>query len=185
MTLTVITPPDALPVSDAELKSHLRIGHDGEDALVSKLNASATKHVEAALGHVLVERTLERRLRGWPPALSGRGALLLPRPVIALENVRIESDGLGPEDVTGRFRLFCDRLVLRPWSIAPSVPLDGAAIIRFRAGYGGAEDVPEDLKLAIMLTAEEAYGSGRDHRGAPELPEHVGRILSNHRGLQL
>ena len=185
MTLTVITPPDALPVPDNELKDYLRIGHDGEDALVAELNAAATERVETELDQVLVRQTLQRTYRGWPASVSGRGAMLLPVPVASLSAVIVKSDAHGDEDVTGRFRLACGRLLLRPWSIAPPVPVDGCVEVTFEAGYGDPEDVPADLKMAIRMIAASTYleplGPGR----AMELSGAVTEILSAHRRVRL
>ncbi|MEL6956343.1 MAG: hypothetical protein AAFO88_06845 [Pseudomonadota bacterium] len=185
MTLTVITPPDALPVPDADVKAFLRIGHDGEDDLVTELNAAATRQVESTIGQVLVTQVLEREFKGWPAAVSGHGALLLPGPASALLSVTILSDSAGSEDVSGRFRLFNGRLVLRPWSIAPPVPVDGCVRVRFEAGYGPPDDVPEDLALAIKLMAAEAYSSRTAGHGSGNIPQQAEEILAVHRRVRL
>ncbi|MEL6567726.1 MAG: phage head-tail connector protein [Pseudomonadota bacterium] len=185
MTLTVITPPDALPVPVSEMKDYLRIGHDGEDDLVSRLTSAATERIEAQLGQALVLRTLKRRFSAWPVGISGRGASLLPGPVSSLERVEIESEDADPDDVTGRFRLTCGRLALRPWSMAPPVPENGAATVQFQAGYGSPEAVPDDLKLAVKLLVAESYSAGN---GCPEgspLPGSVASILDTHRRVRL
>jgi uncharacterized phiE125 gp8 family phage protein len=44
--LTVISPPAGEAVSLSQAKAFLRIGHDGEDALVSDLIGQATVRVE-------------------------------------------------------------------------------------------------------------------------------------------
>lgn len=185
MNLTVITPPDALPVSLAEMKDHLRLGHDGEDALVSELIAAATSTIEQHLGTVLVARTLERCLATWPKALSTPGVELMPGPVISLLGVTLRGDDIPDEDVTGRFRLTCGRLVLRPWSIAPAVPMGGHAAVVFEAGFGAPGDVPDDLKLAVKLLVAEAYLARGTEPSGQAMPDAARHILETHRRVRL
>ena len=98
---------------------------------------------------------------------------------------RRESDDADPDDVTGRFRLTCGRLALRPWSMAPPVPENGAATVQFQAGYGAPEAVPDDLKLAVKLLVAGSYSA---RNGCPEgspLPSSVASILDTHRRVRL
>ncbi|MEM9740401.1 MAG: hypothetical protein AAF829_11070 [Pseudomonadota bacterium] len=185
MTLTVIAPPDALPVSHSDMKDYLRIGHTGEDDLVSALNLAATQRVESALSQVLVTQTLERTFDAWPKGLFGRGALLRPSPVSALQSVILSSDETGDEDVTGRFQVSADRLRLRPWSMTPPVPIGGQIAVRFDAGYGAEQDVPEDLKLAVKMIAAHDYSGRTLPLSSDALPSAVDDILSVYRRIRL
>lgn len=186
MTLTVITPPGEPPVPLAEAKAYLRIGHDGEDGLVSELVASATDRLERAGSLALVTRTLERAYPAWPAALSGRGVPLHPRPVRALVSVELVEEGGAREAVTTRFVLHGGQLCLKPWSFAPPIPAGGYAAVRFEAGFGAAADVPGDLTLAVKMLAGDAYGRGRlDTPASGGLPEAVASILVARREVRL
>ena len=76
MTLTVITPPDGEALSLDAAKDYLRIGTDGEDALVTALIAAARARLEAASGLALVTRTLKQGWECWPGDVTRRGAWL-------------------------------------------------------------------------------------------------------------
>lgn len=186
MTLTVITSPGdpAVPLVDA--KAYLRIGHDGEDALVADLVEAATKRLEEASGLALVSRTAERCVSVWPARLGGRGYLLRPQPVRALVSVELVDSGGTREDISSRFVLSCGRLCLRPWSFLPPIPSGGHVAIRFEAGFGGAADVPGDLELAVKMLVADGYGRGRlDAPSDGRLPDAIANILAARREVRL
>ncbi len=186
MTLTVITPPAEPAVSLPDAKAYLRIGHAGEDELVADLVASATARLEAASGLTLVRRTLSRRLQAWPATLAGNGFILRPRPVIGLVSVTLTDESGASEDMSSRFQLFAGRLVVRPWSMAPAIVSGGHADVVFECGFGPAASLPEDLQLAVMRLAAEAYRTGRSELGGERgLPADVSAILMAHREMRV
>ncbi|MEM0984642.1 MAG: hypothetical protein AAGJ32_00200 [Pseudomonadota bacterium] len=161
MSLTVITPPAEPVIALEDALDFLRMGHDGEAALVTDLVKAATARLEAASGLSLVTRTLSRKFRQWPATLSGIGFILRPKPVLRLRSVVSVADDGTEEDVTSRFQLHAGRLVVRPWSVAPAISRGGTAVITFDSGFGSAATVPEDLKLAVLQLVAEAYRTGR------------------------
>ncbi len=187
MTLTVITPPGEAPVSLGAAKEHLRIGHDGEDAHITRLVASATERLETAAGLVLVMRALRRTCSQWPARLLGRGHLLRPGPVTRLLRVSMIDSDDGVEDITARLRFENGRLSLRPWSILPPVAAGGRIEIDFEAGYSAdAAGVPADLKLAVLMLVADSYqrapSAGESTAG---LPDAVRAILSARREIRI
>ena len=110
------------------------------------------------------------------------GAWLGAGPVLALVSVSVVDAEDVAELVTGRFRLRCGRLELRPWMALPLVPEGGRIEAVFEAGYGAAADVPEDLVLALKLLVLEAYRRGT---AGSDLPEEVNTIVSARRGVKL
>ncbi len=56
MTAALLTGPALEPVSLADVKAHLRIDGDDEDALLTAAIVSARVHVEAATRRVLIEQ---------------------------------------------------------------------------------------------------------------------------------
>nr|WP_321361329.1 hypothetical protein [uncultured Hyphomonas sp.] len=172
--LTVITPPAEAALSLAAAKDYLRIGHDGEDALVSALIPAAEARLETAGGLALVTRTLKRSWTCWPAGVRRGGLRLLPAPASALVAVEIVDAEGAAETVTTRFVLEGGRLTLKPFVPLPGIPLGGRVEVTFVAGYGAAADVPEDLVHALKRLVLVAYQRGE---GA-DLPEDVAAILN-------
>lgn len=166
--LTVITPPAEEPLTLAAAKDFLHLGTDAEDALVTALIRAGRAHVETASGLALVTRTLKRRWTAWPHGLMRSGVKLRPAPAQALVSVvRVDAEG-GEELLTGGGQLTNGRLRLRPFAGLPVVPLGGAIEVTFVAGYGDAEDVPEDLVHAVKLWVQAAYLAQGGQRGAAD-----------------
>lgn len=181
MTLTVITLPGEEALSLAAAKAFLRIGHDGEDTLVSDLIAGARARLEEAAGLALVTRTLQRSWTAWPSAIARRGIALRPGPVKALLAVRtVDSDG-GETDVSDRFVLTGSRLCLKPGAWRPGIPPGGQVEAEFEAGFGAAADLPEDLVHALKLTLLEAYARKSDGG----LPQEAQAIIDARREVRL
>jgi uncharacterized phiE125 gp8 family phage protein len=160
MTLTVLTPPDEEPMSLSKAKSYLRIGHNGEDELVTSLIAGARAALETQAGLCLVRRTLRWSFEVWPRDLMARSGVRLPAgPVSELVSVR-SVVGEVETELTSRFVLDGQRLCLRPGSWLPAIETGARVEVDFVAGFGGAADVPEDLSLALLVMADAAYRRG-------------------------
>lgn len=179
--LTVISPPDGEALSLDAAKAYLRIGHDGEDELVTSLIASARARLEAETGLALVTRTVQRRVDRWPGGVTRTGLRLVPGPASALVSVDIvDADGAA-QPCTARFALAGGRLRLKPFVALPAIPPGGYAGITFVTGFGAAADVPEDLVQALKRLVLAAY---RREAGAA-LPEEVAAILAARREVRL
>lgn len=111
MNMTVLTPPSEEPLALGAAKDYLRIGHDGEDALVRSLIEGARARLEIELGIALVTRTLQITLDAWPASLSRNGIRLAPAPVKALVRVEHVHVSGEREDITARFLLRGDNCV--------------------------------------------------------------------------
>lgn len=187
--LTVITPPAEEPVTLAAAKDFLRIGHDGEDELVTRLIESARARIEQEAGLALVTQTLRVDWFAWPSTLAGRGVLLPRRPVTSVILVETVSADDDRTDQTNRFRLDCGRLGLRPWSQAPIIGTDGFVEVTFEAGFGVADDVPGDLQEALLRLVGILYNargpSGVETERIGEFPETVRAILEARREVRL
>lgn len=187
--VTVITPPAQEPVSLASAKAFLRLGHNGEDELVSDLIASARARIEQESGLALVTQELRLAWSAWPLSLSGRGVALSRRPVTALVSVLLVDPDGTLTDQTERFRLDCGRLMLRPWSWCPIIALGGSVQVTFEAGFGTADEVPEDLKEACLRLVGALYASRGSATASftvgSALPDAVQSILNARREVRL
>ncbi|MEO0608012.1 MAG: hypothetical protein AAFY82_07255 [Pseudomonadota bacterium] len=189
--LTVISPPAEEPVSLTSAKAFLRIGHDGEDPLIADLIVSARARIEQESGLALVRQEVRLAWPRWPASLAGRGVLLPKRPVTSLVSVLVMDEPDTFTDHTGRFRLDCGRLALRPWSQAPAILPDGSAQITFETGFGTAADVPSDLQEACLRLMAALYAARRTETGSSSgsashgLPEPVQSILNARREVRL
>lgn len=154
MTLYRTTGPDAEPVTTAEVKAHLRIDHDGEDALIDGLVRAAREEVEALTGVALIHQTWRMALDDWPAidiVSLGR------HPVREVLSVTVygkdgEASLVAPSsyqlDAASRPARMHFRERPRPERRLNGVEID------FTAGFGeSGADCPDTLKRAIVLLA--------------------------------
>lgn len=156
MLLTLHTPPAEEPVPLADLKAHLRVAHDDEDALIAGLGAAARRAVEARAGIALMPQTYRLVLDDAP-----QGVLLLPRgPVFALLAVAVVNREGVAAPVDPSLYDFAPGLVatLASRGVFPRTELlAGGYRVDFSAGFAGAAAVPEELKLAVKMLAAHFY----------------------------
>lgn len=160
--LELITPPEADPVSVAEIKAHLRIEHDDEDALLATYVRSATAMLDGPagmLGRCLMAQTWRLTVEGSPRVIP----LPLPPCLVVervLHGVPGETEHVVEPDhyaVTGLRSLDGARVRLRPGIDWPDLEDGTSLAVEFTAGYGSAAAVPEDLRQAIRLLAGHLY----------------------------
>ena len=187
--LTVMVPPDEPAVSLASAKAYLRIGHSGEDDLVLDLVDAATKRLEQIAGLALVRQTLQLTWLHWPQAISGRGARLPVSPIRSLVSVDVHDADRAEKDVSERFQIDCGRLRLRPWSMLPGLTSGERVVVRFEAGFGAAEEVPDDLQEAVLRLVGAIYrarpGDGSIATSDIGVPAEVQAILNARKEVRL
>jgi uncharacterized phiE125 gp8 family phage protein len=164
----VVTAPADTPVSLAEVKAHLRVDDDTENALVTAMIAGAVGTAEFYLGRSLITQTLRLALDRWPnetlagadrPWAWGPRIIELARPPvqsIAGVTVYDEEDQATVVD-SSVYRLANGsnaraRLVLRQGQSWPSGGRATDSIeIDYVAGYGdGGTDVPEPIRQGLL-----------------------------------
>jgi len=191
MALVLRAAPAAEPVSLEEVKAHLRIDGDAEDALVASLMLTSRLHIEAALGLALMMQSWTLNLDNWP---RKRPVLLPLHPVVSVGEVRIlrrdvvphvlSSDAYQLDDASRPARLHVETAA----QLRPDRPLGGIEI-DFVAGYGTASaDVPAPVRQALMMLVAHWY----EHRdpieiGAPvtSVPHNVNRLLNPYRPVRM
>ena len=158
MTLFRTVEPDVEPVTLAEVKEHLRIGHASEDELLSGLIRAGRDEVERATGIALISQTWHLALDCWPR--NGR-VHLMRHPVRTVLSVTaygaegevslIDPASYQLDPLSRPARLHFDE---RP---APSRMMNGIEI-DFKAGFGEAgTDIPDVLRRAILVLTAHWY----------------------------
>jgi uncharacterized phiE125 gp8 family phage protein len=182
MTLFRTTAPAVEPVTLADAKAQLRIGHDSEDDLVAGLIRAAREEVEARAGLALISQDWRLAMDRWPR--FGRVALLR-HPVIEILSVTVygtegEASLVDPltyeVDVASRpARLY---FATRP---EPARIMNGIEI-DFSAGFGAdADSVPERLKRAMLLLVAHWYEFRTDFGAGDQpvsIPPEFDRLVS-------
>lgn len=163
MALKLITAPAAEPVSLAEAKAQCRIDGSDEDALIALMISAARRAAEIRSGRALVTQTWELALDAFPAS-----AIELPMPPVqSIVSIKY-LDAAGVEQTIDAADYALDTYgsqrhwVLPAQNVSWPDTLDAANAvkIRFTAGYGAAADVPQDIKMWILL----ALGTMVKHR---------------------
>jgi uncharacterized phiE125 gp8 family phage protein len=152
MTIIDLSPPLAEPLTLAEVRAHLRLDTEDEDALLVSLITVAREHLERETGLVLAGRAFRLCLDTWP----GDGILTIARgPVRQVTDVTVYGGAGEPSAVDLDGHLLDGearqaRLWLRDMP-APGRVLNGIEV-DFVAGFGeSGVEVPETLKRAMLL----------------------------------
>ena len=146
------------PVSLAEAKAFLRLDGTAEDGLVTSLVAAARLHVESITGRALITQT-------WRLVLPCVAGLLVALPVVPAIALVDAPDGA----------------VLQGDAVLLAEAVDELAV-DYTAGYGGAADVPADLKQAVLALVAYWY----EHRDSvTTAPIGFERLIASYRRVRL
>ena len=165
MTATLLTGPALEPVSLLDVKGHLRVDEDDDDALLTAAIAAARIHVESATRRVLIEQAWRIHLDRWP---RKRVVRLPVAPLVSVDAIRIRDGEGGPTEVAAEdyevdAASVPGRLVLAATAPTPAGRRANAIEIDVTAGYGPTTlDVPSPLRHAVMMLVAHWY----EHRGA-------------------
>ncbi|WP_425101200.1 head-tail connector protein [Tropicibacter sp. S64] len=181
----------ALPV-DA-LKQHLRLGtgfaeDDVQDAVLKSFLRAALAAIEARCSKALMSRAFVMTVDEWR---EGDAQPLPVAPVEAITDVTlVDAYGATTTADPARYRLVKDSFapVLKAkGSSLPGISPEGAAEVRFVAGYGPAfGDVPADLQQAVLLLAAHYY-EYRDETALGQgcMPFGVTSLIARYRPMRL
>jgi len=186
MSLTLLSPPAAEPVTLAELKDHMRVSAADEDALINGMLIAAVRAVEARGRLALMPQVWRLTLDAVPDE-----TIFLPlAPVASVDVVSVIGADGAPQAVDpslyeaalgspGRVR------PAGPWP-APGVAID-AVQIDFSAGYPDAASIPEPLKQAVKLLGAHFFET-REAAGVERIfnvPQTVDALIAPYREMQL
>lgn len=186
MSLTLLSPPAAEPVTLSDVKAHLRVTHSDEDALITGLSVAAVRAVEARGGLALMPQQWRLTLDAVPEDTL----FLSLSPVTAIDDVAVIGGEGTPQSVAAALydAVLGPHARIRPagpWPL-PS-PAIGGVRVDFTAGYADAEDVPEELKQAVLLFAAHLYET-REAAGETRIytfPQTVDALIAPFREVRL
>lgn len=158
MTLIRTVEPAVEPVTLAEVKAHLRLDSDSDDALLNGLIHAAREDVERMAGIALVEQRWRLVLDDWPRA--GRVAIPLHpvREILAITLYGPEGEasllGASGYQTDADSRPARVQFLTGPETLRAMNGIE----IDFSAGFGeAATDVPELLRRAVVLLVAHWY----------------------------
>jgi uncharacterized phiE125 gp8 family phage protein len=145
--LTLVVPPTTTPVSVAELKAHLRIDIDAEDALLAT-------YIETATDQAQVQTRRQFLTSTWRYEVSPVGDVVLPwSPFQSIVSV-VDGDGASVDydlDDTGL------RAVVTPATSSERL------VVTYTVGYGDEpSDVPMAARHAIRILASHYWACRED-----------------------
>jgi uncharacterized phiE125 gp8 family phage protein len=181
--IQIITPPATEPVSPGEVKLHARIDSDIDNTLITSWIKSGRELVEAYQRRALITQTIELTLDHFPEC----GEIYLPRSPLVSVTSFTYYDYANAATVWPLTNFIIDatsqpgRMALAYGIVWPSVTLRSinAIKVRFVAGYGAADDVPENVKDAIMLYCSYRNENRTGETG--EVPKQFYDLLSHDR----
>jgi uncharacterized phiE125 gp8 family phage protein len=162
MRLTLITAPTGEPVTLADVKNHARIDVNDDDAALTNMIRTARQKLDGRdgfLGRALMLQTWELVLDRFP----SREIRIPLGPLSEVVSVKyIDRDGV--EQTVAAENYETDKIDENGWIVpvrGTSWPLTmhmiNAVRVRFIAGYGGADDVPEPIRHAIRMHVAHLY----------------------------
>lgn len=161
VSLKLLTPPAAEPVTLAEMKAHARIDTDADDGLLEPLIKAARQWAEEYTKRAFITQTWEMCLDNSP---DGYFFPIPKPPLVSVSAIKIFANN-GEEILWPAQNYFVDnyrepgRVALRSGSVWPNEErFINNIMIEYIAGYGDdAEDVPEAIRLAIKQLATHWY----------------------------
>ncbi len=138
-----------------------------EDAHLALLITAARKHVENRTGRALITQTWQTYLDGWPSSMDDDSTvIMLPRPPLKTVSSVKYTDYAGTESTFAATNYDVDTIsepgLIRlgygkSWAGATLRPTN-PIVIEHICGYGDAgSDVPEDIRIFIMMLAGSMY----------------------------
>lgn len=162
MAYKIITQPTVEPVTLAYVKSRSRIDGTEYDDVIPSLIVEAREIAEQKTRCALCSQVWELYLDAFPEAFE-----LRPSPVINVVSIKyLDTDGneqtLDPQDT-----ILDNKSNVTPGYITPAYgkawpdtyPVPNAVTVRFTAGYGNADSVPQSAKEWIVVHVQTSLES--------------------------
>lgn len=159
MATSLVTAATAQPVSIADVKDHVRITHDDQDARLDGYIKAATRYIENISDRQLMTATWRLSLDDFPT-----WELVLPKPPLQSVSSVQYVDGDGATQTWASSNYIVDTYS-DPGRITPAYgkfwpsPRDqvNAVTIQFVAGYTSAANVPATIRQALLMLVAHWY----------------------------
>ena len=156
------------PISLQEAKTHLRVDHDDEDALINILKQAATEMAELHTGRSFVTQTRQMKLDYFPSgdiciqngpliSISGTDTATSPNTLgITYYDDAEVLQTLSASEYWVDSSSNIARIIFKDsWPSTYDMP--NAVIVTYTAGYGDAASVPAAIRQAILLILGHLY----------------------------
>lgn len=190
--LTLVTAAASEPIELSDVKSHLRIDHSDDDAMLAAYITTAISLIDGPSGR-LKRALMPQTWKQSQPCPNGAGVIWLELPpigtVTSIEFINSADDVLTAAELTDfdvieqneGFKIIRPKLGKSWPTFNPSRP--DALQVTFTTGYADAASVPEPIKSAIRLLVGHFYANREattDYR-LREIPIGVDALLEQFR----
>ncbi len=188
MALLLTTPPTAEPLTLAEVKAHLRLAINDDDAYLSTLITTARRAIESRYGLVLMPQVWALFADSWP----GDGVFQIPLwPVQSILSLTVFADDDTAATIDpAHFYLDAAtrpaRVALRRGRVfaPPGRNINGIKL-SLSAGFGAdASAVPSEIKQGLLATIADWY-QNRGDEGGGTLPATAVEALAAYKNVRL
>ena len=158
MALQLVTPPTEFPVPLSRAKHHMRVDSCDQNDLILAYIGAATEWAQNYTRRQFVTATFDLFLDRFCPVI------LVPRsPLVSVTSVKYLDEG-GTEQTVSATDYVVDsasapgRVTLAEGASWPGIqPVANAVRVRFVAGYGDQDAVPDGVRAAILLLTAHLY----------------------------
>lgn len=192
----VTAPAELYAAADTAVQLALKLDSDADATYVALLLSAARRHVERVTGLCLLTQVWRAEFDRLP---AGR-ELELPRAPLALDESDLVVSAVQYLDTAGAVQTWASTNYLQPrpglsgafatlvlsengtWPDVGAFP--GALRVTFSAGFGAVDDVPGELRLAVLWLAAWWYEQRipvTTGGAVAEVPNHLNDILAAHR----
>lgn len=176
---------DTLLITLRDVKNHLRIMHDTEDALIQGYLDTAIFHYEDFTGRIVNVAEFRCTLDQFPQ--SGKLIELMRYPVREIKEIKfVDAVGVGQVLALDSCRIdYSEPLRLAPalnksWPV--TAPVLGAVTIKFDCGYADAVSLRPSARQSILMMAGHFYNNRESvvvGRVTNEVPQSARLLMEN------
>ena len=181
------TAPATTPITLAEAKSHMRVTLPDEDADITIYIKSATALCEQILQRKLITQTWKMYLDSWPLYIDVLFGDLQSVTHVKYTDMDEDQSTFAASNYDVDIASVPGRIILKDTKSWPTDTLNAnnPIEIQFITGYGDAEDIPDDIRNAVLLTTAHLYENRENYlistMHIERVPQTARALLSNHR----